>query len=136
MKALLISDDPDLRTHLRVALGNVERRTGERWEFLEESNGLRGIATAWRERPHLVLTDEIVSGAGGFAVTKDLRGQMEPFPGVIVIVLARPQDAWLADWAGADASMMRPVDPFALADIVVSLVGSPVPQPTGERVAE
>ena len=133
VKALLISDDADLRTHLRVALGNIERRTGERWEFLEESDGLRGITTAWRERPQLVVTDEIVSGAGGFAITKDLRGQMEPFPGAIVIVLARPQDAWLADWAGADASVNRPVDPFLLADTALSLVGGPEPQPIGER---
>jgi len=133
VKALLIGDDPDLRAHLRVALGNVQRRTGEGWEFIEESNGLRGIAAAWRERPQLVVTDEIVSGAGGFAVAKDLRGQMEPFPGAIIIVLARVQDAWLADWAGADAWVTRPIDPFALADTVVSLVapreatGAPAP---------
>lgn len=133
MKALLIGDDLELRSHIRVALGTVERGTGERWEFLEESNGLRGIATAWRERPQLVVTDEIVTGAGGFAVAKDLRGQMEPFPGAIVIVLARPQDAWLAGWAGADAWFTRPVDPFVLADTVLALVRPPTPQPTGER---
>ena len=143
MKALLISDDADLRIHLRVALGNIERRTGERWRFLETSNGLQGIRTAWAERPDLVVTDEIVDGAGGFAITKDLRGQMEPFPGAVIIILARRQDAWLAEWAGADAWLTRPVDPFALADAAVSLVGAPqtvagaaAPTTTGERVAD
>lgn len=122
MKALVISADPGLRKHLRTAMGNVERRTGERWEYLEASNGLGGIRLAWRERPEVVVADEIASGAGAFAVAKDLRGQMEPFPGAIIIVLARPQDAWLARWSGADAWLTRPVDPFELADLLVGLL--------------
>jgi DNA-binding response OmpR family regulator len=40
-------------------------------------------------------------------------------PGIVVLILAREQDAWLARWSGADAWMTKPVDPFALADAVV-----------------
>lgn len=122
MKALVISPIPELREQLRVTLGRVERGTGERWEYLEASNGIEGIRLAWRELPDVVVADQIASGAGAFAVAKDLRGRLQPFPGVIVIVLARPHDAWLARWAGADAWVTRPVDPFALADEVASLI--------------
>lgn len=122
VKALVISPVPELREQARVAIRSAERRTGERWEYLEAENGIEGIRIAWRELPDVVVADEIASGAGAFAVAKDLRGQPQPFPGVIVIMLARAQDAWLARWSGADAWLLRPVDPFALADTVTSLI--------------
>jgi DNA-binding response OmpR family regulator len=52
----------------------------------------------------------------------DLRGAQEPFDGVIVILLDRPHDRWLAKWSGADAWFVKPVDPFALADRILELL--------------
>jgi CheY-like chemotaxis protein len=124
VKALVISPDPELRRLLEVAVRTAERRTGEPWEYLEASNGVYALKIAWRDRPDLVVADEIASGAGGFAVAKDLRGAPEPFPGAVVLMLARAQDEWLARWSGADAWVIKPVDPFELADIVERLVGS------------
>ena len=124
VKALVISPDPELRRLLEVAVRTAERRTGEPWEYLEASNGIYALKIAWRERPDLVVADEIASGAGAFAVAKDLRGATEPFPGAIVLVLARAQDEWLARWSGADAWVIKPVDPFELADTVERLLGS------------
>jgi DNA-binding response OmpR family regulator len=124
VKALLISPDPELRGILRVALGTAERQGGEGWSYLEARDGLEGLRVAWRERPDVVVADEIASGAGAFAVAKDLRGAERPFPGAVVIILARPQDSWLAKWSGADAWFARPVDPFALSDTVMELVGA------------
>jgi DNA-binding response OmpR family regulator len=123
VKALLISADDGLRQLLRVALGTAQRRTGAGWEFLEARDGIQGLRLAWREMPDLVVADEIASGAGAFAVAKDLRGAEQPFQGAIVIILARPQDAWLARWSGADAWLERPVDAFALSDKVLELTG-------------
>jgi DNA-binding response OmpR family regulator len=125
VKALLISADPELRSLLAVALGSARRRTSDGWDFLEAANGIEGIRVAWRELPDVVVADEIASGAGAFAVAKDLRGAERPFPGAIIVILARPQDAWLARWSGADAWFPRPVDPFALSDAVVELTGRP-----------
>jgi DNA-binding response OmpR family regulator len=122
VKALLISPDPKVRENLRVTLGALEREAGEPWRYLEAADGLEGIRLAWRERPEVVVADEIASRAGAFAVVKDLKGAIEPFPGVIVVVLARRQDEWLAKWSGADAWFVKPVDPFALADTVISLL--------------
>jgi DNA-binding response OmpR family regulator len=122
VKALLISPDPALREQLKVAVGSVERKTGEPLEFLEAPNGIVGLKLAWRTEPDVVVADEIASGAGAFAVAKDLRGAAQPFPGAIVLILARRQDSWLARWSGADAWLVKPVDPFLLADIVVEQV--------------
>jgi DNA-binding response OmpR family regulator len=131
VKALVISPDEEVRQHLRIALQSAERRTGGSWRYLEASDGIAGLRTAWRELPDVVVVDEIASRAGAFAVAKDLRGAQEPFPGAIVIVLARREDAWLARWAGADAWIERPIDPFALADAVVEAVARRHPQEVG-----
>lgn len=122
MRALVISADADVRHQLRIALESAERRTGEPWEYLEAPDGILGIRLAWRAMPDLVVADEIASGAGAFAVVRDLKGAMEPFPGAVIVVLARAQDRWLAEWSGADAWIGRPIDPFALADTAVDLV--------------
>jgi DNA-binding NarL/FixJ family response regulator len=122
VKALVISADPALRQQLRTAIGRLERRSGEPWVPLEASNGVVGLRLAWRELPDVVVADEIASGAGAFAVAKDLTGAAEPFPGAVVVILARAQDDWLAKWSGANAWLTKPVDPFALADIVADLV--------------
>ncbi|HVM11249.1 MAG TPA: hypothetical protein VM638_02060 [Actinomycetota bacterium] len=131
MKALLISRDEDVRTQLGVALRAVERRTKAPWEFLEAADGIEGLRLAWKHLPDVVVADEITSRAGAFAVAKDLTGAVNPFPGAIVIVLARPEDAWLARWSGADAWLNRPLDPFALADIVTDLVAPAPPAAVG-----
>jgi DNA-binding response OmpR family regulator len=131
VKALVISPDQEVRDHLRIALASAERRLGRSWEYVEASDGLAGLRIAWRERPEVVIADEIASRAGAFALTKDLRGAAEPFPGVIVIVLARREDAWLARWAGADAWIERPIDPFALADAVADAIERRHPQEVG-----
>jgi DNA-binding response OmpR family regulator len=122
MKVLLVSPKPESRELMGLAVAGISRSLDEQIEFLEASNGERGLAVAWRERPDVVVADEIASRAGAFALAKDLRGQDEPFPGVIVILLDRPHDSWLAKWSGADAWFVKPVDPFALAKRVVELL--------------
>ena len=70
----------------------------------------------------MIVADEIASRAGAFALARSLRDGLEPYRGVIVILLARRHDAWLASWSGADAWFVKPVDPFELADRLLELV--------------
>ena len=128
MKVLVISADPALREQLRISVRSAERLSGEPWESLEASNGISGLKLAWRELPDLVVADEIASGAGAFAVAKDLKGAAEPFPGGVILVLARKQDEWLAKWSGADAWVTKPIDPFDLADRVLEVTRLRVPR--------
>ncbi len=122
VKVLLVSPDPESRRTMALAVGGIRRALGAASiETLEASDGEEGIAIARRASPDVIVADEIASRAGAFALAHDLRNRVEPFPGVIVILLARPHDAWLARWSGADAWFDRPVDPFALADRVVEL---------------
>jgi DNA-binding response OmpR family regulator len=109
---------------MAVTVASLERRAGSRPEFLEARNGEDGVKIAWRESPEVIVADEIASRMGAFALARDLRGAEEPFPGAIVILLDRRQDTWLAKWSGADAWFVKPVDPFALAEKVESLVAT------------
>ena len=107
---------------MRLAVSGIERRIGEPLDFIEAANGERGRDLVWRDAPDAVVADEIASRMGAFALAKDLRGAQRPYTGAIVILLDRPQDAWLAEWSGADAWFVKPIDPFELADRLVDLV--------------
>jgi DNA-binding response OmpR family regulator len=122
VKALVISPDPALRHQLRTAIRGLARRTAQPWRVSEAADGREGLRVAWRELPDLVVADEIASGAGAFAVARDLKGAAVPFAGAVILVLARAQDEWLAKWSGADAWLSKPVDPFALADAAGDLL--------------
>ena len=122
MKVLLISSDPAVREWNDLAVRSVQRRLDEPFEQLEAADGIRGMALAWRHLPDVVVADEITSRAGAFAVARDLKGADPPFPGVVVILLDRPQDAWLARWSGADAWFDKPVNPFEMGDVVAGLL--------------
>jgi DNA-binding response OmpR family regulator len=122
VKVLLVSPDPESRKLMRLAVANIERRLGERFEFVEAADGEEGRTLAWRVHPDVVVADEIASRMGAFALARDLRGANEPYPGAIVILLERRQDTWLAQWSGADAWFVRPIDPFELADRILELV--------------
>jgi DNA-binding NarL/FixJ family response regulator len=124
VKVLLISSDPAMRESMAVAARSLQRTVGEPIEFLEASDGVRGMALAWRHRPEVVLADEITSRAGAFAVARDLKGAAPPFSGRVVIFLDRSQDEWLAEWSGADAWFVKPVNPFELADRLTEFITS------------
>jgi len=122
VKVLLVSPDPRSRELMALVVASIERRLATRLEFVEASNGERGLALARRERPDVIVADEIASRAGAFALARDLRGATDPYPGVIMILLERKHDMWLARWSGADAWFVKPVDPFDVADRLVELV--------------
>jgi len=149
VRVLLVSPDAEARDLLRISVGSIERRVGEPVSFLEARDGEQGARIGLRERPDAIVADEIASRAGAFSLARDLRGAVEPYRGPIVIVLERKHDAWLARWSGADAWLVRPVDPFELADRLVELIQAyrarpaappagqppehPGEQPTGQR---
>src|SRR6187200_3712937 len=119
---------------MALAVRSIERALGSQLRFRAAANGELGIRAALRDRPDVIVADEIASRAGAFALAKELReGTAEPYDGIIVILLERKHDAWLARWSGADAWFVRPIDPFELADRLVELIQAsralPAPRP-------
>jgi hypothetical protein len=56
-------------------------------------------------------------------LARQLKDEVYHCPPVLVLV-ARPQDAWLATWSRADAAVAAPVDPVALAETATTLLRS------------
>jgi CheY-like chemotaxis protein len=122
MDVLLVSPDERSRELMALSVRSVERRVGRDLRFRAAANGELGLRAALRDRPDVIVADEFASRAGAFALAKGLRDDAEPFTGIIIILLERKHDAWLAQWSGADAWFVRPVDPFELADRLLELV--------------
>jgi hypothetical protein len=40
----------------------------------------------------------------------------------VLVLIGRPQDAWLASWSRADAAVSHPVDPVALNEALAGLL--------------
>ncbi|MGZ8605433.1 MAG: response regulator [Actinomycetota bacterium] len=129
MDVLLVSPDPASRDLMRLVVRSIERAVGSPLRFLEAADGEEGARIGLHERPDAIVADEIASRAGAFALAKSLRGDPDPYRGVIVILLDRRQDAWLARWSGADLWFVKPVDPFELADRLLELVERAAPAP-------
>jgi DNA-binding response OmpR family regulator len=122
MDVLLVSPDERSRELMALSVRSIERRAGGELRFRAAANGELGLRAALRYRPDVVVADEIASRAGAFALAKSLRDDAQPFDGIIIILLERKHDAWLARWSGADAWFVKPVDPFELADRLLELV--------------
>ena len=131
---LLVSPDPRSRELMALLVRSVERRLGRDLRFRAAANGDLGTRSALRDRPEVIVADELASRAGAFALAKTLRDDHDPFTGVIVILLERPQDAWLARWSGADAWFVKPPDPFEVADRLWELLEQKGFVPQEERV--
>jgi CheY-like chemotaxis protein len=119
-KIMLVAAEPGHRERLRLALERLEADSGE-VEFLEAENGNVALAIAEREYPDLVVVEVGVTPYGAFGLTRDLKALPE-LACPVIIVLERLQDEWLARWAGADALVQQPIDPFALAQVARRLL--------------
>jgi DNA-binding response OmpR family regulator len=131
---LLVSPDPKTRELMSLTVRSIERRLGAELRFRAAANGDLGTRAAVRDRPQVIVADELASRAGAFSLAKTLRDHREPYTGVILILLERPQDAWLARWSGADAWFVKPADPFEVADRLWELLEERDLVPQEERV--
>jgi hypothetical protein len=54
-------------------------------------------------------------------VCRQIKDEIFDCPPVLLLI-GRPQDAWLASWSRAEASVSHPVDPVALAGALAGLL--------------
>lgn len=69
----------------------------------------------------LAILDGESVPAGGMGVCRQLKDEIFRCPPVLVLT-ARPQDAWLATWSRADGVAPRPLDPLRLAELAAHLL--------------
>jgi len=69
----------------------------------------------------LLILDGEATPAGGMGMCRQLKDEIYNCPPVLVLV-GRPQDAWLATWSRAEAVTSHPLDAIAVASAVTSLL--------------
>jgi DNA-binding response OmpR family regulator len=124
---VLYSDNSTTRSAIKSALGSkVSPELGEH-EIREfaTADALRLYVDGIKpdsERPiDLFILDGEAAPEGGMGVARQLKDEVFNCPPVLLIV-ARKEDAWLAAWSRAEASVMHPIDPFTLANTVADLI--------------
>ena len=109
MRLLLVDDDPEIRTSVRVGFELQWRDV----EILEAATGAEGLQLVEERRPDLVLLDVGLPDLDGFAVLRELRA----FTAVPVIMLTardEPIDRVRGLEAGADDYIAKPFDHLEL----------------------
>src|SRR3954447_2073466 len=129
-----MSPDPRTRELMALTIRSIERRLGEDLRFRAAANGELALRATLRDRPEIVVADELASRMGAFALARSLRDAQDPYTGVIVAVLERTPAAWLPPWSGADGWYVRPADPFAVAARLWELLDARGLVPEEERV--
>lgn len=102
--------------------------------FLRVATPERALAVLDAPEEHgrfaLVIADNDTHPTGGFHLSREMRARRDAGQQVppVLLLLARPQDTWLSDWSQADAYLIRPIDPFDLAEAVEALIeAQPLP---------
>ncbi|CAN5391947.1 hypothetical protein BH23ACT9_BH23ACT9_22800 [soil metagenome] len=130
MKILLVADHSSAAAQGRSAVDGLPQV-----DVLHVSTPKRALALIDEGEVYdIVVADNDTHPTGGFALCREVkaRGQMGRDVPPVVLLLARPQDIWLSNWAQADAYALKPADPFDLRETIESLVaGSPVPELPG-----
>ncbi|CAN2201507.1 hypothetical protein MCEMRE196_00805 [Candidatus Nanopelagicaceae bacterium] len=129
LNIVLYSDDSTVRAAITSALGSrvsAEMPEHQIREFATAA-ALRlyvdGVKPGSLNPIDLFILDGEATPEGGMGVARQLKDEVFNCPPVLLVV-ARKEDAWLAAWSRAEASVTHPVDPFTLANTVADLIRS------------
>ncbi|MBA3619972.1 MAG: hypothetical protein M3467_05560 [Actinomycetota bacterium] len=121
MTVLVYSDDVDTREHVRLAIGRRPAADVPRVAILDcatEPAVIRALDAG--EVDVCVLDGEAVP-VGGMGICRQVKDEIFQCPPVLLLT-GRRDDAWLAAWSRADASVPYPLDPLAVANAVAELM--------------
>jgi DNA-binding response OmpR family regulator len=121
LKVLLYSDDRQVRQSVVIALGRRPAPELPAIEIVECATEPLVIRTMSDGGFDLAILDGEATPAGGLGICKQLKDEIFRCPPILVLI-GRPQDAWLATWSRADAVVPQPLDPRVLADAAASLL--------------
>lgn len=118
---LLHSDDSTTREQVRRAVGRRASLDTPSVTWTEAATHAAVETYAKSARFDLIVLDGEAAKVGGLAICRQLKNQVFNCPPILVLI-ARPQDAWLASWSEADAVVSQPLRPRELADAVAQLL--------------
>lgn len=121
LRIALYSDDSSVRETVKKALGRRLAADLDEHEITEYATGpaLR-IAVDGGKKFDLYILDGESVPEGGMGIAKQLKDEVFNC-GVVVVLVGRASDAWLAGWSRAEGVVSHPLDPFTLATTVADI---------------
>jgi DNA-binding response OmpR family regulator len=117
---LLYGSDRTTRQNVRLALGRKVAPDLPPVRLLEVATQAAVISTMDAGGIDLAILDgEAVPG--GMGLCRQLKDEILRCPPILVLI-GRPDDAWLATWSRADGAVSHPVDPMRLPAAVAALL--------------
>ena len=133
---IVYSDDSSVRSAIVAALGKriATDLPEHQIEEFATAPALRAFvdrkSTSGALRADLFILDGEAVPEGGMGVARQLKDEVFNCPPVLLIT-GRREDAWLAAWSRAEASVIHPIDPFTLANTVADLLRTNSPAAIG-----
>ncbi|MFG3508775.1 hypothetical protein E2C00_16140 [Streptomyces sp. WAC05374] len=120
---LVYSDDANTRAQVRLAAGRRPAADVPPVEYIECATLPAVLDQLDKGGIDVCVLDGEAVPAGGMGVCRQIKDEVFRCPPVLLLI-GRPQDAWLATWSRADAAVTLPVDPVELADSLAALLRS------------
>ncbi|KGA15747.1 hypothetical protein GM50_16345 [freshwater metagenome] len=127
IRVVIYSDDSAVRSGIITALGSrvaTDLPSHEIFEFAT-APALRAFIDrpdlAGKVKADLFILDGEAVPEGGMSIARQLKDEVFNCPPVL-LVTGRKEDAWLAAWSRADATVIHPIDPFTLAQTAADLL--------------
>jgi DNA-binding response OmpR family regulator len=118
---LVYSDDSNTREQVRMATGRRPATDVPQVEFIECATPAAVIKELDRGGIDVCVLDGEAVPAGGMGICRQIKDEIFNCPPVLLLI-GRPQDAWLATWSRADAAVTLPVEPVEFASALAGLL--------------
>jgi len=117
---LVYSDDSNTREQVRLATGRRPAPDVPVVEFVECATPAV-LKELDRGGVDVCVLDGEAVPMGGMGVCRQIKDEVFACPPVLLLI-GRPQDAWLATWSRAEAAVTLPVDPVEFAAALAALL--------------
>ena len=121
LRILVYSDNPETRQNVMLALGKRVHPDLPELSYVEVATGPVVIQRVDAGDIDLAILDGEATPEGGMGIAKQLKDEIEQGPPIVVLT-GRRDDAWLASWSRAEASVPQPIDPIQLSRTVLELL--------------
>ena len=118
---LVYSNSAEVRAQVRTAVGRRPAPDTGRVEWVECATNAQVVEQLDEGGLDLVIVDGEAQPTGGMGLARQFKYEIDDCPPIVVLI-ARPQDAWLASWSLADAVIHMPLDPIEAAEVVAEQI--------------
>ncbi|MFJ5994301.1 hypothetical protein [Streptomyces sp. NPDC092370] len=118
---LVYSDDSNTREQVRLATGRRPAPDVPVVEFVECATPAAVLTELDRGGIDVCVLDGEAVPMGGMGMCRQIKDEVFDCPPVLLL-MGRPQDAWLATWSRAESAVTLPVEPVEFASALASLL--------------